>query len=74
MDQPKDVQIIPCHGRVRSFHSSVVASNSTLFAKYLTEGNAAKLAPSAKAKGVTVRWIIEKLDPQILKLGRNYVW
>jgi len=59
MDQPEDVQIILCHGRVRKFHSSVLASNSTLFAEYLTEANAAKLAPRAKAKGVTVRWILE---------------
>ncbi|KAF2197990.1 hypothetical protein GQ43DRAFT_474960 [Delitschia confertaspora ATCC 74209] len=57
--EPEDVEISLGVGRRYKLHSGVLARNSTLFAEFLTEANAAKLAPRAKSAGVTTRRMIE---------------
>lgn len=59
MEQPQDVEVILNHQRRYKFQSSVLASNSTLFAKLLTEANAVKLRPQALKEGRTTRWMVE---------------
>jgi hypothetical protein len=59
MNQPEDVEVILSPDKRYQFHSSVLARNSTLFASFLTERNAAKLNKRARNAGIKVRWIIE---------------
>ncbi|KAF2179415.1 hypothetical protein K469DRAFT_799231 [Zopfia rhizophila CBS 207.26] len=47
MEQPED------------FHPNVLARNSTRFAEFLTEANAALFAPRAQTYGITVRRMVE---------------
>lgn len=58
MDQLEDVEVILAHDRHYKFHSGVLARNSTLLAKMLTERNGANLRKSAKEAGVKIRWMI----------------
>lgn len=59
MNQAEDVEVVLAHKRRYKFHSGTLARNSTLFARMLTEPNAAKMSNKARSAGIKIRWMVQ---------------